>query len=183
MITDELNGLSDEDKQALDEMHDGIVDRLAAKPEAEKPVSERDLLLMDYNTAPKGNAKVDAARALVAFKKAKKKGWDKLDIEQKVADAILADAQTTAYPAPVKASPKPKAGTKEKKAKVSKPVSTPSKGKGTKAEQARSLYDAWQKSGKADDFAKLADFKKKAKKGWTVLGFSATEIMKIEASL
>ena len=54
---------------------------------------------------------------------------------------------------------------------------------GTKAEQARSLYDAWQKSGKADDFAKLADFKKKAKKGWAVLGFSDTEIMKIEAAL
>ena len=183
VITDELNNLSDEDKQALDEMHDDIVNRLAAKPKAEKPASERDLLLMDYNTAPKGNAKVDAARALVAFKKAKKKGWDKLGIEQKVVDAILADAQTTASPAPVKASPKPKTGTKEKKAKVSKPTPPPAQGKGTKAEQARSLYDAWQKSGKPADFAKLADFKKKAKKGWAVLGFSATEITKIEAAL
>ena len=183
VITDELNSLSDEDKQAVDEMHDDIVDRLAAKPEAEKPASECDLLLMDYNTAPKGNAKVDAARALVAFKKAKKKGWDKLGIEQKVADAILADAQTTAYPAPVKASPKPKTGTKEKKAKVSAPTHVPTKDKETKAEQARTLYDAWQKSGKADDFATLADFKKKAKKGWAVLGFSDTEITKIESSL
>lgn len=95
-----------------------------------KPASECDLLLMDYNTAPNGNTKVDAARALVAFKKAKKKGWDKLGIEQKVADAILADAQMTAYPVPVKASPKPKAGTKEKKAKASKPKA---KAKTTKA--------------------------------------------------
>ena len=31
--------------------------------------------------------------------------------------------------------------------------------------------------------AKLADFKNKAKKGWAVLGFSTTEIMKIEAAL
>ena len=183
VITDELDGLSDEDKQALDEMHDDIVDRLAAKPEAEKSASERDLLLMGYNTAPKGNAKVDAARALVAFKKAKKKGWDKLGIEQKVADAILADAQTTASPAPVKASPKPKAGTKEKKVKVSEPTHVPTTGKGTKAEQARTLYDAWQKSGKPADFAMLADFKKKAKKGWAAFGFSDTEIMKIEAAL
>ena len=89
----------------------------------------------------------------------------------------------TAYPAQVKASSKPKAGTKEKKAKVSKPATTPTQGKGTKAEQAQSLYDAWQKSGKADDFTKLADFKKKAKKSWAVLGFSATEITKIEAAL
>lgn len=192
--SEELQALSDEDKQAVNEMHDDIVDRLAAKPEAEKPASELDLLLLDYDTAPKGNAKIDAARALVAFKKVKKKGWDKLGIEQKVADAILADAQTTASPGPVKASPKPKAGTKEKKAKVSKPAPTPVSEKvvksitdkktgGTKADQARSLYNAWQKSGKADDFAKLADFKKKAKKGWAVLGFSDTEITKIEAAL
>lgn len=192
--SEELLALTEDEKQAVEEMHDDIVDRLAAKPEAEKPASELDLLLLDYNTAPEGNVKVDAARALVAFKKAKKKGWDKLGIEQKVADAILADAQTTASPAPVKASPKPKAGTKEKKAKVSKPAPTPvskevvksitdKKTGGTKAEQARSLYDAWQKSGKADDFAKLADFKKKTKKSWAVLGFSNTEITKIEAAL
>ena len=119
----------------------------------------------------------------MSFKKAKKKGWDKLGIEQKVADTILADAQTTVSPAPVKTSPKPKAGTKEKKAKVSEPIHVPTKGKGTKAEKARTLYDVWQKSGKLADFAKLADFKKKAKKGWAVLGFSDTEITKIEAAL
>ena len=46
----------------------------------------------------------------------------------------------------------------------------------TKAEQARALYDA-------GDMAALLAFKKKAKKGWDVLGFSATEIMKIKSSL
>ena len=42
----------------------------------------------------------------------------------------------------------------------------------TKAEQARALYDA-------GDMAALQAFKKKAKKGWTVLGFSDKEVEKI----
>ena len=125
-------------------------------------------------------------QAIIALKRSAKKGWDKLGVDQKLADEIIGVAggpQNPGKPTPVKALPKPKAGTKEKKAKVSKPTPPPAQGKGTKAEQARSLYDAWQKSGKADDFAKLADFKKKAKKGWAVLGFSDTEIKKIESSL
>ena len=144
-----------------------------------------DEAILDYNTAP-NDQKQKAAQAIIALKRSSKKGWDKLDVNQKLADEIISvagGAQKPGKPAPVEAFPKPKAGTKEKKAKVSKPTPPPAQGKGTKAEQARSLYDAWQKSGKADDFAKLADFKKKAKKGWAVLGFSATEIMKIESSL
>ena len=141
--------------------------------------------ILDYNTAP-NDQKQKAAQAIVALKRSAKKGWDKLGVNQKLADEIIGvagGAQKPGKPAPVKASPKPKAGTKEKKAKVSAPTHAPTTGKETKAEQARSLYDAWQKSGKADDFAKLADFKKKAKKGWAVLSFSATEITKIEAAL
>ena len=143
-----------------------------------------DDLLLDYNTAPEGNAKVDAARALIAFKKAKKKGWDKLGVDDKTVDAIMAAAQTEATPEPVKANPQPKAGTKEKKAKpapAKKPeltlpakaatMKTASSG-GTKAEQARKLYDA-------GDMQALRDFKKSAKKGWEVLGFSPSEIEKI----
>ena len=42
----------------------------------------------------------------------------------------------------------------------------------TKAEQARALYDA-------GDMAALQAFKKKAKKGWTVLGFTEKEVKKI----
>lgn len=144
-----------------------------------------DEAILDYNTAP-DDQKQKAAQAIIALKRSAKKGWDKLGVDQKLADEIISvagGAQKPSKPAPVKASPKPKAGTKEKKAKVSKPVPTPSKGKGTKAEQARSLYDAWQKSGKTDDFTKLVNFNKKAKKGWTVLGFSDTEITKIKSSL
>ena len=144
-----------------------------------------DEVILDYNTAP-DDQKQKAAQAVIALKRSTKKGWDKLGINQKLVDEIISvagGAQKPSKPAPVKASPKPKTGTKEKKAKVSTPTHVPTKDKETKAEQARTLYDAWQKSGKADDFAKLADFKKKAKKGWAVLGFSDTEITKIESSL
>lgn len=144
-----------------------------------------DEAILDYNTAP-NDQKQKAAQAIIALKRSAKKGWDKLGVDQKLADEIIGvagGAQKPGKSVPVKASPKPKAGTKEKKVKVSKPTPPPTQGKGTKAEQARSFYDAWQKSGKADDFAKLADFKKKAKKGWAVLGFSDTEITKIEAAL
>ncbi len=144
-----------------------------------------DEVILDYNTAP-NDQKQKAAQAVIALKRSTKKGWDKLGINQKLVDEIISvagGAQKPSKPAPVKASPKPKTGTKEKKAKVSTPTHVPTKDKETKAEQARTLYDAWQKSGKADDFAKLADFKKKAKKGWAVLGFSDTEITKIESSL
>ena len=141
--------------------------------------------ILDYNTAP-NDQKQKAAQAIVALKRSAKKSWDKLGVNQKLADEIIGvagGAQKPDKPAPVKASPKLKAGTKEKKAMVSPPTHALTKGKETKAEQARTLYDAWQKSGKPADFAKLADFKKKAKKGWAVLGFSATEITKIEAAL
>jgi len=185
--SEELLALTEDDKQAVEEMHDDIVDRLAAKPETPAPAksaSPIDELLLDFNTAPEGNAKVDAARALIAFKKAKKKGWDKLGVDDKTVDAIMAAAQTEATPEPAKANPQPKAGTKEKKAKpapAKKPEPTPpakaattktASSGGTKAEQARKLYDA-------GDMQALRDFKKSAKKGWEVLGFSPSEIEKI----
>lgn len=185
--SEEYLALTDEDKQAVEEMHDDIVDRLAAKPETPAPAkaaSPIDDLLLDFNTAPEGNAKVDAARALIAFKKAKKKGWDKLGVDDKTVDAIMAAAQTEATPEPAKANPQPKAGTKEKKAKpapVKKPEPTlPAKAAttktassgGTKAEQARRLYNA-------GDMNALRDLKKSAKKGLEVLGFSPSEIEKI----
>lgn len=55
---------------------------------------------------------------------------------------------------------------------VNEPEPTPVKGKATKAEQARALYDA-------GDMAALKAFKKKAKKGWSVLGFTEKEVKKI----
>lgn len=53
---------------------------------------------------------------------------------------------------------------------INEPEPTPTKG--TKAEQARALYDA-------SDMAALKAFKKKAKKGWSVLGFTEKEVKKI----
>lgn len=193
--SEEHLALTDEDKQAVSEMHDDIVDRLAAKPETPEPAksaSPIDDLLLDFNTAPEGNAKVDAACALIAFKKAKKKGWDKLGVDDKTVDAIMAAAQSEATPiptpAPAETASKPKAGTKEKKAKAPAPAKEPAKKKAaatppapatptssktpTKAEEARALYDA-------GDMNALRDFKKRVKKGWEVLGFNSSEIEKI----
>lgn len=183
--SEEHLALTDENKQAVEEMHDDIVDRLAAKP-----TSPIDDLLLDFNTAPEDNAKVDAARALIAFKKAKKKGWDKLGVDDKTVDAIMAAAQAeaTPTPAPAKTASTPKAGTKEKKAKAAAPAKEPAKSKAkatppakaaptasktpTKAEEARALYDA-------GDMEALRAFKKRVKKGWEVLGFNSSEIEKI----
>lgn len=191
IIPDEIYPVVD-DEEILDaaDFHDQLVANGGTNEGMGGPIKtgiagKMDEAILDYNTAP-DDQKQKAAQAIIALKRSAKKGWDKLGVNQKLADEIIGvagGAQKPGKPAPVKASPKPKTGTKEKKAKVSKPASTPAKGKGTKAEQARSLYDAWQKSGKADDFAKLTDFKKKAKKGWAVLGFSDTEITKIEAAL
>lgn len=168
--------------------NEALVEAARNTTEPAKSASPIDDLLLDFNTAPEGNAKVDAARALIAFKKAKKKGWDKLGVDDKTVDAIMAAAQQTAAPAPVKASPKPKTGTKEKKAKtpatpsakktkatppakVEAPKATASTS-GTKAEQARAIFNT-------GDMTALRAFKKQAKKGWEVLGFNSSEIEKI----
>ena len=60
---------------------------------------------------------------------------------------------------------------------INEPEPTPAPAPGkttapTKAEQARALYDA-------GDMAALQAFKKKAKKGWSVLGFTEKEVKKI----
>ena len=189
-VTEELLALTEDDKQAVEEMHDDIVDRLAAKPAEPVKKSALDDLLLDFITAPEGNAKVDAARALIAFKRAKKKGWDKLGVDDKTVDAIMAAAQAEASPAPApaKTASTPKAGTKEKKAKAPAPAKEPAKKKAaatppapatptssktpTKAEEARALYDA-------GNMEALRAFKKRVKKGWEVLGFNSSEIEKI----
>lgn len=191
VITDEIDSLVDdvELRDAAD-FFDQVVANDGTNEGMGGPIKpgiagKMDEVILDYNTAP-DDQKQRAAQAVIALKRSAKKGWDKLGVNQKLADEIIGvagGAQKPGKSAPVKASPKPKTGTKEKKAKVSAPTHVPTKDKETKAEQARTLYDAWQKSGKADDFAKLADFKKKAKKGWAVLGFSDTEITKIESSL
>ena len=80
--------------------------------------------ILDYNTAP-NDQKQKAAQAIIALKRSAKKGWDKLGVNQKLADEIIGvagGAQKPSKPAPVKASSKPKAGTKEKKAKAHAPA-------------------------------------------------------------
>jgi hypothetical protein len=161
-----------------------------------KASSAIDDLLLDYNTAPEGNAKVVAARKIVALKKAKKKGWDKLGISDAKAQEILEYAQTSAQAAATTPAPAPKAKPKAAKPKTAKAASAPvkaakasvkktpaSKAKvktatppiaaKTKAEQARELF-------KAGDMNALKAFKKSAKKGWSILGFTDAEIKKIE---
>lgn len=178
------------DEISEQEAHKALADKA---PLESKNSAVADLLL-DYQTAPEGAAKNSAAQALVAFKKSKKKGWDKLGIDDNLASQIIRDAAAgpgEASPAPVKEpAPEAKQGTKEKKAKVAAPVKEPSKPKATKAtppakaaaptasktptkaEEARALFDA----GKLDD---LRAFKKRVKKGWEILGFNSSEIKKI----
>lgn len=178
-----------------------------ALAEAPKKASGLDDLLLDWKTAPDGQPKVDAAKALVAFKKAKKKAWDKIGItDQKTVDAILKDAQTevtvktevkpatdkrpavkvttktttTPAPKPAKAKPPAKAAPAAKKpAKAPEPVkAVPPPSVGTgKLTKAEEA----RKLFKANDMKALVAFKKAAKKSWTVLGFSDAEIKKIEA--
>lgn len=178
-------------------------DAFFGKAKAASPVDD---LLLDYNTAPEGAAKNSAAQALVAFKKSKKKGWDKLGIDDNLASQIIRDAAAgPGEPAPAKAKApepapvtKPKAGTKEKKGVSIKSAGTPllgsakapSKPKTAKATPPAKAVAPTASKGltKADearalfDAGKLDDlraFKKRVKKGWEVLGFSSSEIKKI----
>ena len=200
-VTEEVIAMTPEEKQALNEMAPEITDRLAAKPEAPKASAIADLLL-DFQTAPDGLQKNTAAQALVAFKKSKKKGWDKLGVDQKTADAIVLAASAgsgtkeekqpemvtpyvskkdveEAFPAKTEVvnNPPSEEGMKTikralKEAPKKEASSSGSKPK-TKAEQAREIFNT-------GDMGALVAFKKSVKKGWTVLGFTDAEIKKIE---
>lgn len=183
-----------------------IVDEVVEKP---KTTSALDDLLLDYKTAPEGAQKNSAAQAIMAFKKSKKKGWDKLGIDDNLATQIIRDAAATA-PEPAKAE-KPKAGTKEKKTKV-EVIDNPPSEKGLKTIE-KALKQAPKKKvkpvknvglpkeeiipstgsltlvdraremfnrGLYKDAKNLSKTKKKSLKA---LGFSAAEIEKIEANL
>lgn len=82
---------------------------------------------------------------------------------------------------------KPKA--KPRKAISSAPPRTKSASKATGsrgargASEIRALYSAWRMSGSISDLEKLIAAKRKRKKGWQALGFSAQEIAIIQKSL
>ena len=176
-----------------------------AEAAEEAKTSPMDDLLLDYQTAPNDADKLLAARAVVAFKKAKKKGWDKLGVDQKTADEILALVEGKNIPKP---DPAPVKGTKEKKPVSIKSVAAPLLGSKAAKEPSKPKTEAKPKTkatpsakvkapvaptasktptkaeearalfeaGKLDD---LRAFKKRVKKGWEVLGFSSAEIKKI----
>ena len=176
-VTEEVMAMTPEEKQALNEMAPEITDRLAAS----KASAIADLL-MDFQTAPDGLQKNTAAQALVAFKKSKKKGWDKLGVDQKTADAIVSAAAAGSGTKEEKQpevvnNPPSDEGMKTikralKEASKKEASSSGSKPK-TKAEQAREIFNT-------GDMGALVAFKKSVKKGWPVLGFTDAEIKKIE---
>lgn len=150
-------------------------------------------LVLDYQTSPTAAEGHKAAQAIVALKKSSKKGWDKLGVDAAMGKLYEQTAGTVPDPvikplAEAVPAPEPQQGTKEKKAKVAPPAKEPAKTKvkaapsaatppttsktPTKAEEARALF-------KAGDMQALRDFKKRAKKGWEVLGFTSSEIKKI----
>lgn len=120
---------------------------------------------------------IDAAKALVAFKKAAKKGWDKLGITEKEAARVLDIANgksdlkaeaPKAKPAPAKQSPD---------WAPSRIVNGVETGTGTPRERIRKLLDNGLTSvGVAQA---IVEIKKKAKKSWEALGVSATELEQV----
>lgn len=160
-------------------------DAFFAKPKSIK--EQLADLILDFDTSPSAAEAHKAAQAIVTLKKGAKKGWDKLGVDADKAAIYERTAGTV--PAPEIRE----TGTKEKKAKPEKvaakepskpktvkatppaksPVAPTASKTPTKAEEARALYDA----NKLDD---LRAFKKRVKKGWNVLGFSPSEIAKIE---
>ena len=134
-LDDEVNTVGTVDPRDINKRVNEAHKEQAAKKAAEAPKqSELANLLLDYHTAPEGNAKIEAARALVAFKKAKKKGWSSLNIivsgisdeiektaaektDQELHDeGVMASTPGSATAAETAKAVKPKAGTKEKKA-------------------------------------------------------------------
>lgn len=119
---------------------------------------------------PEKEAPVDVTAADLA----KAKALDSEDRPNQTVDVRDINKRVTAAMQAPEPAPKPKAGTKEKKAKAAPPAKATTAKPLTKADEARALFEA----GKLDD---LRAFKKRVKKGWEILGFISSEIKKIEA--
>lgn len=179
----------DESKQAqsLDNLptQDPEQAKVDAAALAKKVVSDRksnqqqqaEALMVKVMEAKTQAQQIDAAKALVAFKKAAKKGWDKLGITEKEAARVLDIANgksdlkaeaPKAKPAPAKQSPD---------WAPSRIVNGVETGTGTPRERIRKLLDNGLTSvGVAQA---IVEIKKKAKKSWEALGVSATELEQV----
>lgn len=134
-------------------------------------------LMVKVMEAKTQKAQIDAAKALVAFKKAAKVSWERLGITEKEAARVLDIANgksdlkaeaPKAKPAPAKQSPD---------WAPSRIVNGVETGTGTPRERIRKLLDNGLTSvGVAQA---IVEIKKKAKKSWEALGVSATELEKV----
>lgn len=191
---DEAGEVDQEDLEAagekLDEVRSAIVGQVAAKPEPEDsepryhPAHVEDNQgVADPVPAPVAENKAQRDARIKREKRAAKKQAEV--IRNATASHVTPDkddpivkrnAEAKAKPTPAKTTPPVKA-VKAPKKPVANVISAPKPPKAgaqmTKAEEARKLYNA----NKLND---LRTFKKKAKKGWSVLGFSEAEIKKIE---
>lgn len=112
-----------------------------------------------------------------AVKKAAKKATPKSKEvgKAKPIDKPIQKVQKTSQPAKAVSEASPKTQPHEK---VSSPVATTA-GTVTKGQTAMKLYETWKAAGTANNLKNLLDFKKSAKKGWPVLGFSPEQVKDI----
>lgn len=170
------------------------VEKFTATPAV--TLSKVQQLKADFVNATTIPSKHTAALALMAHKKATKKGWAKLGISDVLANEILesASAKVTpkevikAKPAPAKKKAKPAkldpvtAELKKELARVAAAETPKANGPTTKAQAAKALWDHAM-TGDAKAAEQLLTFKKVAKKGWVVLGLPANATEQLTAIL
>lgn len=171
----------------------------AAEPTApiKKPVQ---VLIEAFTKAENDTDRLARARNLLQFKKNAKKAWDKLGVPQDIVDRVLKLTGTVEPAKPEKQAPAKKVKPvkqqqpKKKPAPKSKPVVKPKaaplkalpKADTTEPKlkgQALVANQLWVKAIAGDKIAArdLLDFKKKAKKSWSVLGLDADAESKLKA--
>jgi hypothetical protein len=120
-----------------------------------------------YDLMKSGDLK--AAVELLAFKKAKKKGWPALGLPVTAGDdcyKVIADAEKP-QPAVEATPPPPAPEMKAEPVTTSKPTAEMSQ-----SEKAQHLWDLYQKNPDISNARALVTHKQKSKKSWTVLGLT-----------
>lgn len=186
-VTEAVEVKLDETKQtqSLDSLptQDSKASQVDAAALAKKVVSDRkssqqktaEGLMVKVMEAKTQAAQIDAAKALIAFKKAAKKGWDKLGITAKEAARVIdiANGQSELkLPEPPKAAPV----AESKDWSPSRMVNGVDTGIGTPRERIRNLLENLTSVGKAEAILLI---KKQAKKSWEALGVTADELEKV----